>query len=68
MRVLQLVYPDSQAQSDISKAKEWYIRGIEIGTDPAHERYWGTSRNIHQMQVEMGLLAVILPMNEGYAY
>ena len=59
---------DVQIQSDVRKAKEWYIKGIEIGTDPSHERYWGTSRNIHQMQVEMGLLAVILPMNEGYAY
>ncbi|MDP4612081.1 MAG: DUF2264 domain-containing protein [Opitutales bacterium] len=59
---------DPEIQSQVQKAKQWLVNSVRLGTDKAHPRYWGTSRNIHQNQVEMGLFAVALRMNDGYIY
>lgn len=58
----------SQIEQQVQKAKDWFVESVGIGTDKEHPRYWATSRNVHQNQVEMGLLAVLLRMNDGYAY
>lgn len=59
---------ESGMQARVAEAKEWVRHSIELGSDSELPSYWGGSRNFHQHQVEMGLFALVLCMNDGYIY
>ena len=45
-----------------------YIKGIENGTDPESEEYWGELRDVDQKLVEMASLAVFLLLAPKFAW
>ena len=45
-----------------------YIKGIEHGTDPESDEYWGELRDVDQKLVEMAPLAVFLLLAPKYAW
>lgn len=45
-----------------------YIKGIENGTDPESDEYWGALRDVDQKIVEMASLSVFLLLAPEYAW
>lgn len=51
-----------------SELLQTYIKGIESGTDPESDEYWGELRNVDQKIVELAPLAVFLLLSPEHAW